>query len=52
MFGLDKPWHEQFFVLFEKMFQGNMGNSFIYKKPVIGIINETVDCKFASDSFG
>ncbi len=40
MFGLDRPWYEQFFVYLKNLSKGNMGNSFIYKKPVAGIINE------------
>ncbi|NLN48365.1 MAG: ABC transporter permease [Clostridiales bacterium] len=40
MFGLDKPWYQQFFIYLKDLTKGNMGNSFIYKKPVAGIITE------------
>lgn len=40
MFGLDKPWYEQFFVYLGNLCRGNLGISFIYKHPVAGIIGE------------
>lgn len=40
MFGLDRPWYQQFFIYLKDLSKGNMGNSFIYKKPVAGVISE------------
>jgi peptide/nickel transport system permease protein len=40
MFGLGKPWYEQFGIYLANLAQGNLGTSFIYKAPVGGIIME------------
>lgn len=40
MFGLGKPWYEQFGIYLANLAQGNLGTSFIYKAPVTGIIME------------
>ncbi len=40
MFGLDRPLHEQFLLYARDLFRGDMGTSFIFKKPVIQIIGE------------
>jgi peptide/nickel transport system permease protein len=40
MFGLGKPWYEQFGIYLANLAQGNLGTSFIYKAPVSGIIME------------
>ncbi len=40
MFGLDKPWYQQFGIYLINLTSGNLGTSFIYKKPVGGIIME------------
>lgn len=40
MFGLDKPWYEQFRIYLLNLFKGDLGLSFIFKKPVAGIIAE------------
>ncbi len=40
IFGLDKPWYEQFAIYVRSLFKGDMGTSFIYRKPVSGIIIE------------
>lgn len=40
IFGLNKPWYEQFIIYIKNLFKGNLGTSFIYKKPVSGIIIE------------
>ena len=40
MFGLDRPLHEQFFLYARDLARGEMGTSFIFKKPVIHIIGE------------
>ncbi len=40
MFGLNKPMYEQFAIYVKSLLYGDMGISFIYKKPVSGIIVE------------
>lgn len=40
MFGLDKPWYEQFYIYLRDLFHGNLGTSFIYKRPVTEVIAE------------
>ncbi len=37
-YGLDLPWYEQFAIYLRDLFTGNLGTSFIYKKPVIEVI--------------
>lgn len=40
MFGLDKPWYEQFYIYMKNLLHGDFGLSFIFKKPVLQIIGE------------
>lgn len=40
MFGLDKPVHEQFLMYARDLSRGELGTSFIFRKPVILIIGE------------
>ncbi|MBN2874660.1 MAG: ABC transporter permease [Spirochaetales bacterium] len=42
MFGLDKPWYVQFGMYFGDLVRGDLGDSFIFKKPVALIIWERV----------
>jgi len=42
MFGLGKAWYVQFGIYFKNLFIGDLGISFLYKRPVIGIIAEKV----------
>lgn len=42
MFGLDKPWYVQFGMYIRDLFRGDLGTSFIFKKPVALIIWERV----------
>jgi peptide/nickel transport system permease protein len=42
MFGLDKPLYEQFGIYLGDLAVGDMGDSFIFKQPVILIIGERV----------
>lgn len=37
-FGLDKPLWQQYFIYFGNLLQGELGNSFFFKEPVIKII--------------
>lgn len=37
-FGLDKPLWQQYFIYFGNLLQGELGNSFFYKDPVIDVI--------------
>lgn len=37
-YGLDLPWYEQFGIYLKDLFTGNLGVSFIYKKPVVDVI--------------
>jgi peptide/nickel transport system permease protein len=37
-YGLDLPWYEQFGIYLKDLFSGNLGTSFIYKKPVVEVI--------------
>jgi peptide/nickel transport system permease protein len=41
-YGLDLPWYEQFGIYLKNLFSGNLGNSFIYKKPVIDVIGAKI----------
>lgn len=38
LYGLDLPWYEQFFVYLKNLFQGDLGTSFLYKKPVTAVL--------------
>lgn len=38
MWGLDKPLHEQYLIFIKNLFEGSLGISFIYNKPVIDVI--------------
>ena len=37
-YGLDLPWYQQFAIYLKDLSTGNLGTSFIYKKPVIDVI--------------
>jgi peptide/nickel transport system permease protein len=37
-FGLDKPLWQQYFIYFGNLFQGQLGDSFFFKEPVLEII--------------
>ena len=37
-YGLDLPWYQQFAIYLRDLFTGNLGTSFIYKKPVVDVI--------------
>ncbi|MDD2215359.1 MAG: ABC transporter permease [Eubacteriales bacterium] len=37
-YGLDQPWHIQFFTYFKNMFAGDFGTSFVFKAPVIQVV--------------
>jgi peptide/nickel transport system permease protein len=39
-FGLDRPLHEQYFLYLKNLLVGNLGQSFHYGKPVLGLIME------------
>ncbi|HRV33691.1 MAG TPA: ABC transporter permease, partial [Anaerovoracaceae bacterium] len=41
-YGLDLPWYQQFFVYLENLFTGDLGTSFIYKKPVAEVIGSRI----------
>jgi peptide/nickel transport system permease protein len=38
LYGLDQPWHTQFFIYLRDLFHGDLGMSFIYKAPVSEVI--------------
>lgn len=38
--GLDRPFHEQYFVFLGNIAQGDFGNSFVYNRPALGLILE------------
>ncbi|NCB42452.1 MAG: ABC transporter permease [Clostridia bacterium] len=38
MYGLDLPWYQQFFVYLQNLFSGDLGMSFMYKRPVAEVI--------------
>ncbi len=38
LFGLDKPWYVQFGIYLRQLFQGDLGFSFLHKKPVSQVI--------------
>lgn len=38
LFGLDKPWYIQFGLYFKQLFKGDLGMSFMFKKPVLEVI--------------
>lgn len=38
MYGLNLPWYQQFFAYLQNLFTGDLGVSFIYKKPVTTVI--------------
>jgi peptide/nickel transport system permease protein len=40
--GLDRPWYEQFATYMGDLARGDLGDSFIFKKPVLAIIGERV----------
>ncbi len=39
-FGLDRPVHEQYFIYLKNVLQGDLGQSFHYRRPVTSIIGE------------
>jgi len=39
-FGLDRPLHVQFIKYIQQLFQGNLGLSFVYQRPVVELIAE------------
>ena len=36
--GLDKPWYEQYFIFLGNVFQGSLGNSFVFNEPALELI--------------
>ena len=42
LFGLDKPWYVQFGIYLRQLFQGDLGFSFLHKKPVAQVIASRV----------
>lgn len=40
--GLDKPWGEQFVIYMGDLFQGDLGESLVKEKPVLGIIGQAL----------
>lgn len=38
LYGLDLPWYKQFLVYLQNLFSGELGMSFMYKKPVVEVI--------------
>jgi len=42
LFGLDQPWHIQFFQYFRNMLTGDLGMSYYFKQPVAGIIGSRI----------
>ncbi|HOR85136.1 MAG TPA: ABC transporter permease [Bacillota bacterium] len=47
LFGLNKPWYEQFTIYIINLLKGDMGISFIYRKPVSDIIVERLAASLA-----
>ncbi|HPL52796.1 MAG TPA: ABC transporter permease [Bacillota bacterium] len=47
LFGLNKPWYEQFTIYIINLIKGDMGISFIYRKPVSDIIVERLAASLA-----
>jgi peptide/nickel transport system permease protein len=50
--GLDRPFHEQYFVFLGNILQGDFGTSFVYNRPALGLILErmpaTLELAFAA----
>ena len=50
--GLDRPFHEQYFIFLGNVLQGDFGNSFVYNRPALGLILErmpaTLELAFAA----
>lgn len=50
--GLDRAFHEQYFIFLGNVFQGDFGNSFVYNRPALDLILErmpaTLELAFAS----
>jgi peptide/nickel transport system permease protein len=50
--GLDRPFHEQYFIFLGNVLQGDFGNSFVYNRPAIELILErmpaTLELAFAA----
>jgi peptide/nickel transport system permease protein len=42
MFGLNQPWYVQFGIYIRDLATGNLGTSFIYKRPVLDMIAERI----------
>ena len=42
MYGLDLPWYQQFFVYLQNLFTGDLGMSFVYKRPVMGVLSSRI----------
>jgi len=42
LFGLDQPWYVQFGIYLRDLLTGNLGTSFIYKRPVLEMIAERI----------
>ena len=42
MYGLDLPWYQQFFVYLKNLSAGDLGVSFMYKKPVLDVIGARI----------
>lgn len=42
MYGLDLPWYQQFFVYLKNLSVGDLGVSFMYKKPVLDVIGARI----------
>lgn len=41
-FGLDRPWHVQFYLYFKNLFSGDLGMSFYFKQPVSSVIGARI----------
>lgn len=42
LYGLDQPWHIQFFTYFSNMLKGDLGMSFVFKAPVTKVITARI----------
>lgn len=42
LYGLDLPWYQQFFVYLQNLFSGDLGMSFVYKRPVMEVMGSRI----------
>lgn len=42
LFGLGEPWYSQFFIYLQNLLRGDLGLSFLYKKPVVEVILQKI----------